>query len=333
MPRGERPAFAMSWITSVSRTEPARQSGAGRARAGLLRWLARGLLISLPLGGAAMAAAPPFDLPPINAADASMPLEHHAGKLVWAELVTPDLAAAKVFYSTLLGWTFRDYHASEVDYSVAYLNSQPIAGLLQHRGNTASARQSSWLTFLAASDVDAAVRSALEHGGRQVHAPRSFPHRGRQAVLADPQGATFALLASSSGDPPDFLPATGDWVWCTLLATDPDADAAFYQTVLGYDVYALPAPDGLEHLLLASDESARASINTLPAHFTNRQPHWLNFIRVADAGATSAEAVRLGGRVLVETHADRHGGMVAVIADPFGAAVGLMEWNGAEEPK
>jgi len=40
--------------------------------------------------------------------------------------------------------------------------------------------------------------------------------------------------------------------------------------------------------------------------------------------------------VLVEPHADRHGGKVAVIADPTGAPVGLMEWSAndsKEEPK
>lgn len=277
--------------------------------------------------------APEFNLPPINAADAAASAEHHAGKLVWAELVTPDLTAAKAFYAGLFGWTFREYHATDVDYAVAYLGSQPVGGLLQHRPGARDARQTSWLPFLAVGDIDAAVRSAIGHGGRQVIAARTFPDRGRQAVLADPQGAVFALLASSSGDLPDVLPLPGEWIWSSLLATDPDADAAFYQSFLGYEVYAMPTQDGLEHLLLASDDSARASVNALPANFTSRHPHWLNFVRVVDAGAATVEAVRLGGRVLVETHADRHGGLVAVIADPMGAALGLMEWNGTEELK
>jgi len=35
----------------------------------------------------------------------------------------------------------------------------------------------------------------------------------------------------------------------------------------------------------------------------------------------------LGGRVLVEPRIDRHGGRIAVVADPSGAPVGLMEWS------
>jgi hypothetical protein len=40
--------------------------------------------------------------------------------------------------------------------------------------------------------------------------------------------------------------------------------------------------------------------------------------------------------VLVEPHVDRHGGQVAVVADPAGAPFGLMEWTGSDsktEPK
>jgi hypothetical protein len=41
-------------------------------------------------------------------------------------------------------------------------------------------------------------------------------------------------------------------------------------------------------------------------------------------------ATQLGGRVLVEPRVDRHGGKVAVVADPFGAPFGLLEWPESE---
>jgi hypothetical protein len=49
-----------------------------------------------------------------------------------------------------------------------------------------------------------------------------------------------------------------------------------------------------------------------------------------------AKVVQSGGRVLVEPHVDRHGGQVAVVADPAGAPFGLMEWTDSDskvEPK
>jgi predicted enzyme related to lactoylglutathione lyase len=92
----------------------------------------------------------------------------------------------------------------------------------------------------------------------------------------------------------------------------------------------------MEHLILSSDDYARASANALPDNQDRRHAHWLNFIRVDDAATMAAKVVSLGGRVLVEPHPDRHGGMVAVVADPAGAPVGLMEWSDSDtktEPK
>ena len=43
---------------------------------------------------------------------------------------------------------------------------------------------------------------------------------------------------------------------------DPDSDAAFYQKLFNYDVFELPASPGVQHLLLSSDNYARASANT-----------------------------------------------------------------------
>ena len=44
----------------------------------------------------------------------------------------------------------------------------------------------------------------------------------------------------------------------------------------------------------------------------------------------AAKAVALGGRVLVPARLDRHGGNLAVLADPTGAPFGVMEWTGAD---
>ena len=50
----------------------------------------------------------------------------------------------------------------------------------------------------------------------------------------------FAVLASTSGDPPDVLAAPGEWIWSSLITSDADADAAFYQALFDYEVFDLP---------------------------------------------------------------------------------------------
>ena len=292
----------------------------GYFRSGLLAAL-------LAVAGAAPVVAAALQLPAI-VEPASQ--EHHPGKVIFVELVTPDLAAAKQFYAGLFGWTFRDIQAGGTQYAEALLNGRPIAGLIHKDVPAGAHRQPAWLSFFAVGDVDAIQATALQHGAKVLFAPHSFASRGREAVFADPQGAVFAVLASSSGDPPDVLAAPGEWIWSSLITRDPDADAAFYQALFDYEVFESPPDGGIPHLMLASDNYLRASANPLPASKPNMHAHWLNFVRVDDADKMTAKVVALGGRVLVEPRADRHGGKVAVVADPLGARFGLLEWPDSE---
>jgi predicted enzyme related to lactoylglutathione lyase len=276
-------------------------------------------------------AATPVQIPPLGG---SGPIEHHPGKIIWADLVTPDLAAAETFYAGLFHWTFQTVQSSGTQYAVAMLDGRPVAGILQKPIAPDEHRQAAWLTFIATRDVDTTERRARQNGAQSVAPAKTYQSRGRQAVLKDPEGAVFAVLASSSGDPPDFLAAPGEWIWSSLLSNDPASSAAFYKAVFGYDVFEVAA-DEPGHLILSSDDYARMSINRLPAD-GHRHAHFMDFIRVTDVPETVATAASLGGRVLVEPFVDRHGGRIAVIADPAGAPIGLMEWvqsDSQAEPK
>jgi predicted enzyme related to lactoylglutathione lyase len=255
--------------------------------------------------------------------------EHHVGKVIWTDLVTPDLNDAKRFYGALFGWTFRDVQGDS-QYALALLDDRPVAGLFQKPLASKQTEQPTWLTFLAVRDVDAAQKATLKHGGKVISQPHTYPQRGRQALLADPDGALFEVLAAQGGDPPDYLAAPGEWIWSSLLIKDPRQETAFYKTLFGYDVYDLASEGGSgddEHYILSTGDTARVGLNALPVDSMRRRPHWLNFVRVTDAADTAKKAVALGGHVFVEPRVDRHGGQLAVLADPSGAPFGVMEWS------
>ena len=286
------------------------------------RWALLLLFIGM-IAAAGTAAAAPFELPPLM----QPPVGEHPGKLIWAELVTPDLAVAEHFYGGLFGWTFHDIRTDNTVYAIARLGDAPVAGLVQRAVQPDRPAQPAWLAFLSVPSVHDAGQVIVAHGGKELSAPRAYRLRGQQAMYVDPQGAVFAVLNSHSGDPPDVLAAPGEWIWSALLARDPDSAAAFYQEVFGFEVFELPSGPRGEHLELASEQFARASVNPLPRE--DMQPHWVNFVRVNDVARAAEDARSLGGRVLVDPHRDRDGGRVAVLADPSGAPIGIMDW-GAE---
>lgn len=294
------------------------------AYARLLRTAAALSLALLVARTAGAAPAPPGALPPISDPPSG---EYRPGKFVWIDLVTADVAGARKFYGGLLGWAFADLGSGAREYTLAYAAGYPVAGMVARAPVKGQERQSRWVAYVSVTDVAAAAKQVAGKGGRVLIPPRAVPGRGEMALLADPDGAPFGVVRSSSGDPPDFLPEPGDWIWALYQSPDATSAAAFYQDLAGYDV----VPDGrfpkTPHYILAAGGYARASLAGIPAERLGLRPDWLYFIRVRDAKASLARAVELGGKVLVAADPALLDGRIAVVVDPGGAPFGLMEWN------
>ena len=63
-----------------------------------------------------------------------------------------------------------------------------------------------------------AVQSVQAQGGRLLSAPHRYA-RGEMALLVDPQGAAFGVIARSGGDPEDALAPPGEEIWATLITS------------------------------------------------------------------------------------------------------------------
>ncbi len=266
------------------------------------------------------ASAESVKLPPLTVDSGSPRLP---GKVVWADLVTDDARQVVEFYSELFKWEFRNYSG----YLIAFRDDRPLAGVFQRERPAGSDAKPRWFGYISVKDVQRAARAVTGTGGRVLAAPARQPNRGEQAVCADPEGALFGLLKSSSGDPEDFEADPGEWIWIQLLSRDGRRAADFYRAVAGYEVVENTAAGRPNEFVLTADGFARATVRTIPADKPDVQPNWLPFVRVANVRDSLAAAGRLGGRVVVEPRADLFDGKVAVVADPTGAAVGILEWS------
>ena len=243
------------------------------------------------------------------------------GKMVFAALVTPDLIAAERFYTDLFRWRFQNAYVGRTLLGEASFNGRVVAAIVQK--SLREGRRPAWRSFLSTKDVEKSVQVAVQHGASMLLEPHEVANLGRAALLADPQGAVFGMLTSSSGDPADTLAAPGEWIWSSLITNDPETDVAFYKAVFGYDSFDLPQPQDAKHVILASQTYARASVNPIPANHPALRPRWISYVRVLDMAVTVGEATKLGAHVVVPPHEDR-GGTVALIADPAGALFGLL---------
>lgn len=289
------------------------------------RGVRRGLLglAAVLLGAGFSACSGSIEVPAINPTPTG---NLNPGQVVWHEIVTPDVAASQKFYGGLFGWTFRSIESDGLDYSIAMFGPRPVAGFFRPedwRGRTVAAE---WVQFFSVADVDATLERITAAGGSVIGGPENVPQRGRMALAEDPEGASFGVLRSTSGDPDDTLdPPHNNFLWNELWTNDMGAAAGFYGAAIGLDAEVLPREAG-DYLLFASDGKRRAGGFQIPQ--ANIEPTWLPTVRVADIKATVAKARQLGGEVVLEPRWDVVDGKVAIIADPQGAAVTVRQWEG-----
>ena len=123
--------------------------------------------------------------------------------------------------------------------------------------------------------------------------PKDVPDRGRVAIVSDPQGALFALVRASGGDPPDQVPLPGGWLWTELWTRDLAAALSFYESLAGYTHETTDVISGDEYHLLKRDDRARAGVRQL--RWEDVRPNWLPYVLVDDPATVVARVDGLGG--------------------------------------
>ena len=120
------------------------------------------------------------------------------GTLCWADLNTPDQARAGEFYSALFGWQImKEDEKPEHNYWHIKNGEEFIGGIppgSQHRAGVPA----HWIAYFTVSDCDKTAAEANNLGATLYMPPTDFEDVGRISVMADPQGATFALFKAAA---------------------------------------------------------------------------------------------------------------------------------------
>ncbi|MGO9574627.1 MAG: VOC family protein [Terriglobales bacterium] len=118
------------------------------------------------------------------------------GTLCWADLSTPDAKRASDFYSGLFGWQV----AADPKDPSGYLhikNGEHFIGGIPPAAYRPPGVPPHWMAYFQVDDVDATATKAKEMGAKLRLAPMTMEGVGRFSVIADPQGATFAIFKSA----------------------------------------------------------------------------------------------------------------------------------------
>lgn len=125
------------------------------------------------------------------------------GTFYWNELMTRDVAAAKTFYTDLLGWTTEDMETPMGPYTLFKAEGHDgyVGGAMQmneEMGDTPSY----WGSYVAVDDVDAVLARVEALGGTILHPAMEAEGVGRMAFIQDPTGAQIALMTPAEVNEP-----------------------------------------------------------------------------------------------------------------------------------
>jgi predicted enzyme related to lactoylglutathione lyase len=252
-----------------------------------------------------------------------------AGVPCWADLSTPDLAAAQAFYGAVLGWDFHEPAGAEYGgYVIAQVRGSSAVGLgpIQQPG-----MPSAWTLYVASDDVDATAAAITEHGGTLVLPPGQVGAMGSLLVGLDPTGAPFGVWQAGEHIGAGIVNEPGALVWEDLRSPDPDRAASFYSGVFGWD--SQPMPEGgadYRTFSLGGTDVAIGGMGGMAGH-DDVPPHWLVYFAVADFDAATAAAESGGGQVLGRAVETPYGRMAA-LTDPAGAVFWVIESDGTGTP-
>lgn len=121
-------------------------------------------------------------------------LVNEPGSVCWNELSTRDTEAAKRFYSGVFGWAHDTTDTGGSEYTEWKVGGRSIAGMMQMPAEVPGEVPAYWLAYFAVEDCAATVAEVTRLGGSVYMPPMDLPV-GTFAVLADPQAATFAVIA------------------------------------------------------------------------------------------------------------------------------------------
>jgi predicted enzyme related to lactoylglutathione lyase len=113
------------------------------------------------------------------------------GTLCWADLNTPDPGKARAFYEGLFGWTLTTGEKSKDDYLPIRNGEDFIGGVPSEHDPKTPAH---WMPYFLTTDCAASVAQGKALGAQVYFGPTQIDNVGHMAVLADPQGAVFALF-------------------------------------------------------------------------------------------------------------------------------------------
>ena len=244
-----------------------------------------------------------------------------ANKPSWVDLSSGDAAASRAFYGRLFGWNVEvNPDPLYGGYAIAKVGGKDAAGIgpkMNPNGPTA------WNLYIGTDDIEALAKGVQAAGGTVVMAPMDVGEQGRMAVFGDPIGAFISAWQGTRMGGFETN-AANSFGWAELTARGIGAALPFYEQVFGWALKPSGSPDQ-PYTEFEVDGHSIGGATEMPDMVPAGTPnYWLVYFNADDVDATHRAAIEAGGHEFVAP-LDFPGGRMSILADPQGAAFGLLK--------
>ncbi len=249
--------------------------------------------------------------------------EYSPGTPSWVDLMVPDPAAAKAFYTALFGWEYTDEDTGMPDnpYTMCLKDGKSVAGMGKQFDHEAEQGiPPHWNCYVTVADIEASAAKVPELGGTVFAPPMDVMDAGRMSVLADPTGAVSCIWQAKDHIGAELVNEHGVLIWTELMTGDIDAASKFYEGLFGWKVETQPVGEMSYTMFSVGD---RAIAGGMKSPMEGIPPNWAPYFATDDCDATVEIAKGLGASVFMGPD-DGPPGRMAALADPQGAMFSLL---------
>ena len=248
------------------------------------------------------------------------------GAPVWVDLSTTDPAAARAYYSKLFGWKVEvEPDPAAGGYAMARIGDKIVAGI---GGSQDPHAPAAWMVYIGTHDADGVAKKVEAAGGKVVAAPFQIMNAGRMAVFQDPTGAFISIWEPKDMQGSDVMRSPNTFAWAELNSRGVDKAKAFYTKVFGWGEKVSPMGENEPPYteFKQGGDSIAGAMEMNPMVPKEVPSYWMVYFGAEDVDTAYRKALDAGGRDMLPPQ-DFPGGRFAIVADPQGAAFGIMKMD------
>ena len=253
-------------------------------------------------------------------------LSHTPNTFCWVDLATTDPKAAKEFYQDVFGWSFLDTPMGEgAFYTMCLINGKPVAALYEMMPQQKEMNlPCHWFSYISVADGADTMKKVKESNGNVIMDCMDVMEEGRSGMFQDPGGAMVGIWEPKKHIGASYKNIHGTICWFEYGSHDRNIPIPFLEKVFGWTSKTEKMGETIYTTFYLGQEAV-AGLYEMPENMNDVPAHWLPYFAINNIDEALEKCAKHNAIILMPKMFVQGVGHFAVIQDPQGAVLGLVQ--------